>query len=190
MKKLNILVFPCGSEIGLEIHSSLKHFTHFGLFGANSINDHGSFVFENYIGNVPFIKESNFISAIKEIVKANNIDAIFPAMDSVIVELKNNEIDIGCKVISSELETTKICLSKSRTYQALAGFVNVPLVYKSIKEISDYPVFLKPDIGYGSRGVFKADTKADTCLSLPIAPCMTEAFVCEEANAIKNFFLI
>lgn len=51
---LNILVFPCGSEIALELHRSLKFSRHITLFGANSVDDHGKFVFENYIGGLPF----------------------------------------------------------------------------------------------------------------------------------------
>ena len=46
MKK-NILVFPCGSEIGLEIYNSVKYSTYFNLIGANSSDDHGKFVYEN-----------------------------------------------------------------------------------------------------------------------------------------------
>jgi hypothetical protein len=46
MKK-NVLVFPCGSEIGLEVYRSLKHSIHFNLIGANSVDDHGRVVFVN-----------------------------------------------------------------------------------------------------------------------------------------------
>jgi hypothetical protein len=38
MKK-NVLVFPCGSEIGLEIHKSLSYSTHFTLVGGSSVDD-------------------------------------------------------------------------------------------------------------------------------------------------------
>ena len=94
MTKKNILIFPCGSEIALEINRSLKYSTYFNLIGGNSVNDHGRFVFENYIGNIPFVTNSRFISAIKEIVQKNKIDAIYPAMNAVIVESKKHEINI------------------------------------------------------------------------------------------------
>lgn len=38
--KSKVLVFPCGSEIGLEIHNSLKWSTHIDLWGGSSVNDH------------------------------------------------------------------------------------------------------------------------------------------------------
>ena len=90
MKK-NILVFPCGSEIGLEVYRSVKNSTHFNLIGASSVDDHGKFVFENYIDGIPFITDSSFIDVMKKVVAENKIDAIYPAMDAVIEILKKNE---------------------------------------------------------------------------------------------------
>jgi len=60
MKK-NVLVFPCGSEIGLEIYRSLSKSIHFNIIGASSIDDHGKFIFQNYIGDAPFVEDANFI---------------------------------------------------------------------------------------------------------------------------------
>jgi hypothetical protein len=156
MKK-NILVFPCGSEIALEINRSLKYSAYFNLIGGNSVDDHGRFVFENYIGNIPFITNSCFIPVIKKIVKDNEIDAIYPAMDAVIVELKKHEADIGCKIISSDLETVELCLSKRKSYEKLKYAIKVPELYQ-YAQIKEFPVFGKPDIGYGSRGTKKINT--------------------------------
>lgn len=152
MKKKNILVFPCGSEIGLEIHRSLRFSTHVRLIGANSIDDHGKYVYENYIGNLPFVNGENFITRLKEIIDEYEIDAVYPAMDAVITKLAKHEHELGCKVIGSPYETANICLSKSLTYTTLKDSMRVAEVYESISKIKSYPVFIKPDIGYGSRG--------------------------------------
>lgn len=146
-----ILVFPCGSEIALEIHRSLKYSTHFELIGASSIDDHGKFVFEEYIGDLPFVTSPSFILSIKKIVKEKNIDAIFPAMDLVLDVLKKNEHVIGCKVVGSSYDTIHVCTSKMRTYDYLKDVVKVPQIYEENK-IDSYPVFVKPEIGYGARG--------------------------------------
>lgn len=151
MNKKNILVFPCGSEIGLEIHRSLKNSLHFNLIGGNSTDDHGKFVFNQYIDDIPFISSPNFISKLKEIVKIHHIDAIYPAMDAVITLLKEHEKELGCKVIASSVETVNICLSKTKTYKTLKHIIDVPEIYPK-EEINRFPVFSKPDIGYGSRG--------------------------------------
>ncbi|MFA6715311.1 MAG: ATP-grasp domain-containing protein [Victivallaceae bacterium] len=161
MKKYRIIVFPCGSEIGLEIYRSLKYSAHIELIGANSINDHGKFVYDNYIDNVPFVDAADFIDKISELVRKLKIDAIFPAMDKVLWKLKSNENRIGCKVISSPLKTAEICLSKKKTYSFLKDEIKVPAVYRDLNHIIKFPVFVKPDIGYGSRNVFQAENKAE-----------------------------
>jgi hypothetical protein len=84
-KPLNILVFPCGSEVALEIYRSLEHSIHFNLIGANSVDDHGKFVFENYIGGVPFANHVDFIPSLKRIIIENEIDRL----TATLPELKN-----------------------------------------------------------------------------------------------------
>lgn len=150
MKK-NILVFPCGSEIGLDIHRQMKYSTHFHLIGGNSVADHGQYVYDDYIGNIPFLSDKSFIPAMQSIIKERKIDAIYPATDATITLLKQHETDLGCKIIAPPLEITKICLSKEETYKRLSGLVTIPRVYGK-DDILPYPVFVKPKIGYGSRG--------------------------------------
>jgi ATP-grasp in the biosynthetic pathway with Ter operon len=157
MDKKNILVFPCGSEVALEIFRSLEFSKSFKLFGANSISDHGKFVFPNYVGDLPFYNDSNFIDCINQIVDDYSIDVIYPAMDSLITFLKENENKLKCSVISSEFEAVQICNSKRLTYQVFSNVLPTPLIFDSLSDINFFPVFLKPDIGYGSRGTFKAD---------------------------------
>ena len=114
-----LLVFPCGSEVALEIYKSLRHSTHFDLVGASSVDDHGKFVFESYIGGLPLYSDPGFIAKIKEIVEKEKIHAIYPAMDSVARTLKSNEKELGCVVIGSSSDTTSLCSSKLATYECL-----------------------------------------------------------------------
>lgn len=158
----NVLVFPCGSEIGLEIYRSLAFSSYVKLIGASSVDDHGKFIYEKYVGNLPFLDSKEIIPALRKVVIENAIDVIYPTMDSVINKLKQNESKLGCKVISSEVGTTDICSSKIKTYKRLKNVIKVPIVYPSIKDIITYPVFIKPDKGYGTRGVYKADNKEET----------------------------
>lgn len=151
-KKKNILVFPCGSEIGLEIYNSVKYSTYFNLIGASSVEDHGKYVYEDYIGGLPFITDNKVFEELKKIIKERKIDAIYPTMDLAITVLKEHEEELGCKVISSPIDTVRICLSKEKTYNVLKDVVRIPKVYKSINEVEDYPVFIKPKIGYGAIG--------------------------------------
>ena len=175
MKK-NILVFPCGSEIALELYSALEHSIHFNLIGANSIDDHGKFVYKNYIGNVPCISDKNFLPAIKEVLKQQHIDALYPAMDSVIEILKRNEDYLDCKVIASCTATAQLCLSKSKTYNFFKGKIKVPYVYASSLDVKKFPIFVKPDIGYGARGSKKITCVAELDVQLQEYPA---SIICE-----------
>ena len=65
VKKINVLVFPCGSEIGLEVHRSLEYSAHVELVGANSVEDHGKFLYKNYISDLPFYDDPSFVSKLK-----------------------------------------------------------------------------------------------------------------------------
>lgn len=155
MKK-NILVFPCGSEIGLDIYSSVCYSTYFHLIGGSSVDDHGKFVYEDYIPDIPFANTSEFIPTIAKIVKERNIDAIYPAMDLVITILKEHEKELCCRVVASPVETAQISLSKELTYKKLEGCVLIPKVFDSQNvPVEEFPVFAKPKVGYGAKGTKK-----------------------------------
>lgn len=161
MKK-NILVFPCGSEIGLDIYSSVKYSTYFHLIGGSSIDDHGKFVYNDYISGIPYVMKTDFILALARIVKERQIDAIYPTMDMVITVLKEHEDELCCRVVSSSLETTRICLSKDLTYKKLQSVVRVPNIYHpSCIPQSAFPVFGKPEVGYGAKGTMKLNTQEE-----------------------------
>lgn len=170
MSRKNILVFPCGSEIGLEIHRSLRYSTHVNIIGANSVNDHGVFVYENYIGDLPNVDHPTFITRLIHIVKQYAIHAIYPTMDKVIHKVKQHETELGCVVIASPAETTEICTSKRTTYALLVKDIPTPQIFHTIQEITSYPVFSKPDKGYGSRGAKKLSSAVQVASHLQEYP--------------------
>jgi len=153
---LNVLIFPAGSGVSKEIFDSLKYIRWINLFGADSDENNFSFYqFENLILEAPFVKdEEKTIQFIKKLISKYSIDCIYPAFDSVTVFLKQHEEKIGVKIISSPIETCDICFSKKKTYGLLKNNIKVPIVY-NYDEVSEFPVFLKPECGYGSRDCFK-----------------------------------
>jgi predicted ATP-grasp superfamily ATP-dependent carboligase len=151
MNKKNVLVFPCGSEIGLEIYQSLKFSSHFHLIGGSSVEDHGIYTYDDYEGQFPFITSSDFLPFLKQFIKQRNIDIIYPTMDSVIAILKSYEKDLNCIVVGSSSDICNICNSKLETYQLLHKLVRTPVLL-DVNHIKSYPVFVKPITGYGSRG--------------------------------------
>jgi len=146
-----ILVFPCGSEIGLEIHRSMRFSTHFELIGASSVDDHGRFVYEEYIPDIPFHQDEDFLRRIAEVVLEYRIDAIYPTMDAVAETLHNIADDLQCLIIGSSAWTTAICASKKATYALLRDYLPTPYCHERLDTVTNYPIFIKPDRGYGSR---------------------------------------
>ncbi|MEC2197331.1 ATP-grasp domain-containing protein [Bacillus subtilis] len=157
----NVLIFPCGSEIGLEIHNALKYVKGLTLYGGSSIKDHGTYVYKNYIGDFPNIDAEDFIDFLNDMISKFDIDFIIPAHDSVVLKLAQYQNSINAIVVTSSKETCEIARSKKLTYQFFEHEDFVPKMYTQINEIDTYPVFLKPDVGQGSKGVAKANNKEE-----------------------------
>lgn len=177
MAKKNVLVFPCGSEVGLEIHRAVQHSTHFHLVGGSSVNDHGRFVYEDYVGNLPMVTDPGFFEALKKTIADRKIDLIYPAMDSVLPVLKKWEADLGCIVVGSGLEAAEVCLSKRTTYQNFEHRLPVPRIFNSLEEVHTYPVFIKPNIGYGSRNCLRAESMEEAAAFL--SRRLQDMLICE-----------
>lgn len=158
---MNVLVFPCGSEIGLEIHRSLVNKKGITLFGMSSVDDHGRYVYENYIGGCPMINEHGFVEFAMRVIDQNKIDVIYPANDATLLILKASELDL-CKVVGPSLETVEICNSKLETYIALKDVVKIPEHRHDYPY--QYPVFVKPIVGHSGIGcrVINDDTEMAT----------------------------
>lgn len=159
--KIKILVFPCGSEIGLEINRSLKYDKYIDLYGASSVkSNHGKYVFENYI-EIPHINTPDFLKKLNKAIDKYKIDFIFPALDDVVVYLAKNSQKIHCKIIGSLEKTCRICRSKKLTYSLFKNKIPVPRVYNLNDKNIKFPVFLKPEKGQGSIGTHEAKNRTD-----------------------------
>lgn len=153
--KRNVLIFPGGTEIGLEIWNALKECKEINLYSASSdVSNHAPFVFKNhYI--VPDINAEGWIEALNKILNKLAIDYIFPAYDDIILALASNSERIPANIISSPLSTCLLTRSKRKTYTKFKGLIPVPKTYNKIEEINSFPVFVKPDKGQGSQNSFK-----------------------------------
>ena len=172
----NVLVFPCGSEIGLEIHNALKYSKDFKLFGGSSVDDHGKFVYENYIPDIPFIDDDGLLDFLNDIIEKNDIDLIYPSHDDVVLKLSELKDQLNAHVVVSNDRTCDIARSKKKTYEFFKDEKFTPKTYdiskesfdseegiRRVEEITDgeFPIFLKPDIGQGAKGVAIANNIDD-----------------------------
>lgn len=159
---INVLVFPCGSEIGLEVNRALKFDKHIKLFGLSSVPCHGSLVYDNYYEGIPHISAPDFIDRLNDYIAELKIDILIPAYDDVILFLAHNADKINCTLATSSPETCDIARSKLKTYELFSEEPFVPDLY-NIEDVSedDLPLFGKPDIGQGSQGVVRIDDLSD-----------------------------
>ncbi|MCE5213552.1 MAG: ATP-grasp domain-containing protein [Methanobacterium sp.] len=147
----NILVFPGGTEVGLEIWNSLKDCKEVELFSAGSpVSNHAPYVFKNH-SIIPDIYHEEWIEELNYVLKKYDIDCIFPAYDDVLLALSQNSSKINAKIITSPPRTCKITRSKSKTYELFRNILPVPQTFDNISDITEFPVFVKPDKGQGSQ---------------------------------------
>jgi len=133
------------------------------LWGGSSVSDHGRFVFKKLITDIPFVSDDLFVKALNEIITEHGFDYIIPAHDSVVLKLSESFYrgELFCKVLTSPFETCKITRSKKNTIDAVKIEILTPKIYADIAEVDNWPVFLKPDIGQGSKGTVLASNIED-----------------------------
>ncbi|MDP3440386.1 MAG: ATP-grasp domain-containing protein, partial [Azonexus sp.] len=176
MSVRNVLVFPAGTEIGLEIHQALSHCKEVRLFGAGvGTPNHGPFAFERHF-SLPLITEPNWLEELIALCQKLSIDYIFPAYDDVIVALANAQQYIPAVVLTAPLDACLVTRSKRATYAALQNMLRVPKIFDDVPDAKDYPLIVKPDRGQGSQGVALVRTQAELVLAMG---ALSEPLVCE-----------
>tara|TARA_R110002074_G_scaffold77581_1_gene175928 strand:+ start:2356 stop:2781 length:426 start_codon:yes stop_codon:yes gene_type:complete len=134
---MNVLVVPCGTEIGLEIQRALTGVKNINLFGLNSIKDYSSIVYENFYSDAPYLDDPQFLPFLADFIKEHGITHVFPAHDAAALLLSANRSSLNqVKVITSSHETNMICRSKKLTYQTLKESVSVPKSFTSKKRLT------------------------------------------------------
>lgn len=168
-----VLVFPCGTEIGLEIHRALAHSTHAVPVGASSVaSHHGRMVFRELYEGLPFVTDKHLLAALKALVQEADIGFIYPAHDDAVLALAGREDEVGCPVLSAPRESALICRSKLLTNTHFRGLLPVPALYDIAREDYPLPLFLKPEWGQGSKGVLLAHTHAQVHAALERDPSL------------------
>lgn len=159
-EQVRVLVFPGGTESGLEIWRSLRWHRQIELYSAGAdVSNHAPYVFARHFV-VPMVTEAGWLETLRSVITQNQIDFVYPAHDDVIVALVENLRRLPAKVVTSPRETCLICRSKTRTYRALAGVVPTPRLYGP-SAVRTFPVFVKPDRGQGSQDAHRVDSRAE-----------------------------
>lgn len=190
-----VLVFPGGTEIGLEIHGSLRHCRNVELHAAGAdVWSHARYVFRDY-HVVADVGEECWHEQLQDLCRRMQIDYIYPAHDDVIVALARQPQGLPV-IIAPSREACEITRSKRATYDALRGIVDVPELYEPDDGFDAFPVFIKPDRGQGARGAKRIDSQQAlelailetrdpiVCEYLPGAEYTVDCFSCQEQGLL------
>lgn len=159
--KYRVLIFPAGTEIGLEIFASLKDCKEVELFAAGqNLPNHAQFLYDTY-HVIPNVQDISYVDSLNALIEEHDINFIYPAHDDAIVALARDRNQINATILAPSYETCVITRSKSRTYQYLSGIIPTPKLYTSIEKVHTYPVIVKPDQGQGSWGVVRAENLSE-----------------------------
>jgi len=159
--KIKVLVFPCGSENASEIHQALRYSIHVEVIGASSVEDHGRFRFEQYIGGLPNIRDKEFDAAFGALISRLRIDMVFATHDAVLEYLSTKAAAMGFFLVNGDPKATAIARRKSATYELFADCSWIPKVFGSIDEVTEWPIIIKPDTGQGGQGVALVHEKSE-----------------------------
>ncbi len=152
---LNVLVFPCGSEIGLEIHAALRHAKDVRLHGASSVSDHGEFAYARYRQIASHAGSEGLADELNALIDLWAIDIVLPAHDSAIPALAGAAGRLRAPAAVPDADTAMVCRNKNLTYARLRHLGIVPAAVEGLADA--YPIFAKPAIGQGSQGAERVD---------------------------------
>lgn len=158
MKTVNVLIFPAVDANAVELHDSLSHNLNVRVYGASSIERHGAYVFKNYRAGLPMITDPDFLEKFNALLLEWEIDFVFTTHDSVLLFLAENQNSISAKIINGDVETARICRSKSLTYQLFRNESFCPTIFSNFET---YPCFIKPSESQGGKGAKLIHSEAD-----------------------------
>lgn len=161
--KHRVLIFPAGSEIGLEIFNSLKYSHHVEVFGASGKSDHASFVYEEdrYTEDALYVDQPDFIERFNRLLRMLRIEFVYPTHDTIANFLAGHQSEIDARVLTSCSESNRIARFKNKTYDLFRSFDFCPEVFAAPYCDLPFPVFLKPNDGQGGKGTCIAENQED-----------------------------
>lgn len=156
-KKIKVLIFPAGAENAIEIYNSLKYNIHLSVIGLSGKSDHASYLYpaKDYFEGDYYITDEGFIHRFNEFIISNDVDMVIPTHDTIALFLAKYRNELSATIVVSNYDTALIAREKKKTYELFGEYDFCPKIYNTMNEISKYPVFVKPNIGEGSKGAQK-----------------------------------
>lgn len=158
MKNYNILIPGAGGFAAVNAIKSLKMS---GFEGKIITSDSNPLSVGFYLADVYYVlpksDDANFIEKSIEVIKKENIEIILPTSGFDIIQYSLHKKDLkelGVTCFFSDYNEIEICNNKFEFYKKIKFDFPIPGYSISINEHIDYPIFIKPIIGKGSRNTF------------------------------------
>ena len=165
--KTNVLITGAGGAAAVSFLNAVRHDLDFTYF----MGDIDPFAAGLYLAAekqrviLPRGDDNNFVEKLIEICFEHEIDVLVPTVDIELLPIAGSIKmfeDIGVRVLLADQRTLELCLDKDNLIKCCETFVGVPdsEVLDANFDDSDwqYPLFVKPRAGSGSRGIMKIDS--------------------------------
>jgi carbamoyl-phosphate synthase large subunit len=161
MKK-RVLIGSCGGLTGSYL---TRQFRQLGCYviGADAGERNVTRFFADEFVKLPVAKNENFLSELLRVLKEQQVDYYIPTHSQEIRAVSQNEAFLrqnwGGKFIVSPYETFLLLDDKKcgNVNLKTAG-IPVPRMYESLTDVDHFPVFMKPNVGSGSKDSRKVET--------------------------------
>jgi len=172
MNEINVLILSAGRRVELVQcfqKAARKLNIKSDIVAADCSDTAPALYFADKIVKLPRITEPDYIRAIIEECRKNNIALVVPTIDTDLLLLAENrkkiEENTNAKVLISDLKVIDICRDKIKTQRFLEeNNFGIPKLYTD-EEIENnrvnYPLFIKPKSGSSSINAYKVNNRIE-----------------------------
>jgi hypothetical protein len=162
---MNLLIVPGTTQVAYEVLRSLSHAKDIRVFGAGyDLGKSKTNIYTSY-DYLPQINLNSF-EEITSVISRKEIDLVYFAHDEWLYFFRSYSKIGNAQILSNHEASLEIVSFKSLTYSKFSPFMEVPITYRKMEDIDNFPVFLKPDRGQGSNGarIIKSANELEFCL--------------------------
>lgn len=159
----NILISALGGSLFPYLHNQLKE--KYNLFYIDADEGLKDLYPDFQFIPAPFVKDEKYIPFLKNLIEEHHIDVYIPLIDEEIEKAHLiNDLYPDLTLISPTLDFSQKTLHKYNLMHFLEknGISSIPTWNGTqMDQITEYPVFVKPIFGRGSRGIRKISSKKE-----------------------------